>query len=78
MTTEAAEIAARVGDILRAHDGMEGPLLPILHAVQASYGHIPQDAIPVIASGLNISRAEVHGVVSFTTISARKRPVATC
>lgn len=65
MTSDAAEIAARVGEILRAHDGMEGPLLPILHAVQAVYGHVPQEALPVIAAGLNISRAEVHGVVSF-------------
>jgi formate dehydrogenase subunit gamma len=65
MTTEAAEIAARVQDILRAHQGLEGPLLPVLHAVQASFGHVPQAALPVIASELNISRAEVHGVVSF-------------
>lgn len=65
MTSDAAEIAARVGEILRAHDGMEGPLLPILHAVQAVYGHVPEEALPVIAAGLNISRAEVHGVVSF-------------
>jgi formate dehydrogenase subunit gamma len=65
MTTEGAEIAARVQDILRAHQGLEGPLLPVLHAVQASFGHVPQAALPVIASELNISRAEVHGVVSF-------------
>jgi len=39
--------------------------LPILHAVQATWGHIPQAALPVIARDLNISRAEVHGVVSF-------------
>ena len=65
MTTEAAEIAARVQDILRAHEGLEGPLLPVLHAIQASFGHVPQAALPVIASELNISRAEVHGVVSF-------------
>lgn len=65
MTTEAAEIAARVQDILRAHQGLEGPLLPVLHAIQASFGHVPQAALPVIASELNISRAEVHGVVSF-------------
>ena len=65
MTTEATEIVARVEDILRAHDGMEGPLLPILHAVQQTYGHVPQAALPVIALGLNLSRAEVHGVMSF-------------
>jgi formate dehydrogenase subunit gamma len=65
MTTEAAEIAARVQDILRAHQGLEGPLLPVLHAIQATFGHVPQAALPVIASKLNISRAEVHGVISF-------------
>jgi formate dehydrogenase subunit gamma len=65
MTPGSADSAARVGEILRAHDGMEGPLLPILHAVQASYGYIPRDALPVIALHLNLSRAEVHGVMSF-------------
>ncbi len=65
MTSGTAEIAARVGDILHAHVGLEGPLLPILHAVQASYGFVPQAALPVIALRLNISRAEVHGVMSF-------------
>lgn len=42
-----------------------GPLLPILHAVQSAVGCIPEDAVPLIASELNLSRAEVHGVVSF-------------
>ncbi len=42
-----------------------GALLPILHAVQHELGHVPPDAIPAIASALNLSRAEVHGVVSF-------------
>jgi formate dehydrogenase subunit gamma len=65
MTPGSAEIAARVGEILRAHEGVEGPLLPILHAVQESFGHVPRDALPVIAEGLNLSRAEVHGVMSF-------------
>jgi formate dehydrogenase subunit gamma len=44
---------------------MPGPLLPLLHAVQDEFGFIPPAAIPRIASGLNLSRAEVHGVVSF-------------
>ncbi len=65
MSSDTADVVARVGEILRAHDGMEGPLLPILHAVQAEYGHVPQAALPVIAGDLNVSRAEVHGVVSF-------------
>ena len=55
----------RVLEIIADQAGMEGPLLPILHAVQAEYGYVPQDALPVIALALNISRAEVHGVMSF-------------
>lgn len=42
-----------------------GALLPILHGIQDSIGHIPPEAVPVIAKELNLSRAEVHGVVSF-------------
>lgn len=42
-----------------------GALLPILHRVQDEIGYIPPEALPIIAEGLNISRAEVHGVVSF-------------
>ncbi len=44
---------------------LEGPLLPILHAIQAEFGHVPQESLPVIARELNLSRAEVHGVVTF-------------
>jgi formate dehydrogenase subunit gamma len=42
-----------------------GPLLPVLHGVQHALGFVPADAVPLIAEGLNISRAEVHGVISF-------------
>lgn len=65
MTLQTAEILSRVDAILAAHDGLEGPLLPILHAIQESFGYVPQDALPVIAKSLNLSRAEVHGVMSF-------------
>ncbi|MCP3731018.1 NAD(P)H-dependent oxidoreductase subunit E [Sphingomonas sp. MG17] len=51
--------------ILAAHDGREGPLLPILHDVQAAFGHVSEEAIRAIALHLNLSRAEVSGVVSF-------------
>jgi formate dehydrogenase subunit gamma len=44
---------------------MEGALLPVLHAVQAEFGHVPQEAVPVLAAGLGLTRAEVHGVISF-------------
>jgi formate dehydrogenase subunit gamma len=43
----------------------EGPLLPILHALQEEFGYIDQAAEPLIADALNITRAEVHGVVTF-------------
>jgi formate dehydrogenase subunit gamma len=56
---------SRIRQVVAAHAGMEGPLLPILHAVQAEYGYVPDAAVPVIALGLNLSKAEVHGVVSF-------------
>ncbi|MFN4099604.1 MAG: formate dehydrogenase subunit gamma [Pararhodobacter sp.] len=52
-------------EILDAHRGMEGALLPILHGVQAAFGHVPPEALPIIAQDLNISRAEAHGVMSF-------------
>jgi formate dehydrogenase subunit gamma len=55
----------RIAEILEAHQGLEGPLLPILHAVQEAFGFIPDDAIPQIAKALMLSKAEVHGVVSF-------------
>lgn len=42
-----------------------GALLPILHAVQDAMGHIPAEAVAPIAQALNVSRAEVHGVISF-------------
>lgn len=51
--------------IIAAHIAREGPLLPILHAVQARYGHIPDAARPAIADALNITQAELHGVISF-------------
>ncbi|MBL8554953.1 MAG: formate dehydrogenase subunit gamma [Phenylobacterium sp.] len=54
-----------VRQIVAAHAGLEGPLLPILHAIQAQFGCVPPAAVPVVAEALNLTRAEVHGVVSF-------------
>lgn len=51
--------------ILARHRDLEGPLLPILHAVQAEFGFIPADVVPNIAAHLNVTRAEVHGVITF-------------
>ena len=56
---------ASVADILTAHKDREGPLLPILHDVQKAFGHVSEDAMREIAGVLNLTRAEVYGVVSF-------------
>ncbi len=63
--TETGTVAALVSACCARHEQIEGPLLPILHDVQAVLGYVPQAAVPVIAEALNLSRAEVHGVVSF-------------
>jgi len=54
-----------LAEILTAHRGMEGALLPILHAVQHAFGHVPADALPIIAKDQDITRAEAHGVMTF-------------
>ena len=58
-------IAACAGVIIEAMKSMEGPLLPILHGIQEEFGYVPQDTLPLIAKALNLSRAEVHGVMTF-------------
>lgn len=62
---DTASTIARVEEILARHHGMEGALLPILHAIQEEFGHVPQEVLPTVAKAMNISRAEVHGVMSF-------------
>ncbi len=57
--------AVRLAEIIADHAHREGPLLPILHEAQAAFGCIDRDAEAAIALALNLSRAEVHGVVSF-------------
>ena len=48
----------------RLHD-LPGALLPVLHGIQDELGYVPPEAVPVIATTLNLSRAEVHGVITF-------------
>ena len=57
--------AERLAEICAEHAALEGPLLPILHAVQREFGCVDAEAERGIAKALNLSRAEVHGVVSF-------------
>ena len=55
----------KIADIIAEHHEREGPLLPILHDVQKAFGHVSEDAMREISSALNLTRAEVYGVVSF-------------
>jgi formate dehydrogenase subunit gamma len=54
-----------IDNLIAAHRDRPGPLLPLLHEVQETLGYIPPEAVPAIAQGLNLSRAEVHGVISY-------------
>lgn len=55
----------RVGQIAQAMAEQPGALLPVLHAIQDEFGYIPEESVPTLARVLNLSRAEVHGVISF-------------
>lgn len=55
----------KIGAIIAEHHGREGQLLPILHDVQEEFGCVDAEAEAIIARGLNLSRADIHGVVSF-------------
>ena len=55
----------RAQEIIAEHIGLEGPLLPILHAFNEEFGCINDSAVPQIATALNLTRAEVHGVLTF-------------
>lgn len=57
--------AERAVEIISLHADQEGPLLPVLHALQHAFGFIPREAVPIVSGALNLSRAEVHGVVTF-------------
>jgi formate dehydrogenase subunit gamma len=57
-----AELASA---IIAEHAGREGATLPILHGLQHAFGYVPSAAVPMIAAALNLTRAEIHGVVTF-------------
>lgn len=58
-------IQATVAQALDRYIGQPGNLLPVLHAVQDSLGYIPPSCVPALSEALNLSRAEIHGVISF-------------
>ena len=55
----------RASAVVAAHRHLDGATLPILHALQETFGYVDQAAIPLIAEALNLSRAEIHGVFTF-------------
>jgi formate dehydrogenase subunit gamma len=65
--TQVQTVLARLGQ-------QPGALLPVLHAVQEALGFVPKDAVPVIAEALNLSRAEVHGVVTYYHFFRSEKP----
>ncbi|WP_081158924.1 formate dehydrogenase subunit gamma [Ensifer aridi] len=60
-----ADVTERTLAIVGELKSLEGPLLPILHEIQDEFGYVPEESLPVIARELNLSRAEVYGVVTF-------------
>ena len=56
---------AAIERIVAARKALPGALLPVLHGIQEAHGHIPPESVPLIARELNLSRAEVHGVISY-------------
>lgn len=64
----------RAAIIIAEHQNLAGALLPILHALQETFGYIDDNAIPLVSQALNLSKAEVHGVVSFYSDFRRTRP----
>ena len=65
LTQLPKETTTRVRAVIAERKDMPGALLPVLHGIQEALGYIPEDAVPLIAHELNLSRAEVHGVISF-------------
>lgn len=64
-TAGGSPLEQRVRSAVAAHRNDRGALLPILHDLQAEFGYIDQAAVPLLAEELNLSRADVHGVISF-------------
>ncbi len=62
---DAGRDASMIDNIVAELADKPGALMPVLHAIQDRVGYIPPEAVPAIARALNLSRAEVHGVVSF-------------
>lgn len=65
MKSAESQQDVRVRQLAEAKAAEPGALLPILHSIQDELGYVPESAVPVVAEVLNLSRADVHGVVTF-------------
>ncbi len=65
MQASAVSLQEIVEGAIASHRGKVGALLPVLHSIQDKLGHVPKQAVPMIAQAMSLSRAEVHGVMSF-------------
>jgi formate dehydrogenase subunit gamma len=65
MNAQAAFDLEVIKAIISKSKAVPGAMLPILHEIQDATGYIPPDAVPLIAEALNLSRAEVHGVITY-------------
>ena len=67
-----ADAPTRLSALIETHRHRPGALLPLLQAVQAELGCVPDEAVPEIAAALNLSRAEVHGVITYYPLFRRQ------
>lgn len=65
MQASAVSLQEIVDSTIESHHGKVGALLPVLHSIQDKLGHVPKEAVPMIAQAMNLSRAEIHGVMTF-------------
>ena len=73
MTTYELFTPERAVEIIAGEADQPGALLPVLHALQHAFGYVPDSAVPIIAGALNLSRADVHGVLTFYHDFRRER-----
>lgn len=74
MTTAAVWNTERARAIIDSHHTLRGALLPMLHALQEEFGYVDSQAVPLLAGALNLSQADVHGVVTFYHEFRQARP----
>jgi len=74
VSLQETEHDAEIRHLAEARAAEPGALLPILHAIQDRLGYVPETAVPIVADVLNLSRAEVHGVVTFYHFFRTKAP----